>query len=73
MVLLIQSTQNSDRPALHLKLSDRDFAMKVAENSHAALENLSDVVSEQASVGEQALVSKRGLARLPPCGRPPRR
>jgi low affinity Fe/Cu permease len=42
MVFLIQNTQNRDTLAFHLKLSELVFAVKGAENSHAALENLSD-------------------------------
>jgi low affinity Fe/Cu permease len=42
MVFLIQNTQNRDMLSVQLKLSELVLAMKGAENSFAALEDLSD-------------------------------
>ncbi|MBV9260164.1 MAG: low affinity iron permease family protein [Pseudolabrys sp.] len=42
MVFLIQNTQNRDTLALQLKLSELVLAMKGAENSFAAIEDLTD-------------------------------
>lgn len=42
MVFLIQNTQNRDMMAVQLKLSELVLAMKGAQNSFAALEDLTD-------------------------------
>jgi low affinity Fe/Cu permease len=42
MVFLIQNTQNRDMLAVQLKLSELVLAMKGAENSYAAIEDLTD-------------------------------
>lgn len=47
MVFLIQSTQNRDTKALHLKLDELIRAVQTARNSFIDLENLSDEELEQ--------------------------
>jgi len=72
MVFLIQNTQNRDTLAFHLKLSELVFAVKGAENSHAALENLSDdeledlhlVFCERASHALHTLDTRRSGGKL---------
>jgi low affinity Fe/Cu permease len=47
MVFLIQNTQNRDMLAVQLKLSELVLAMKGAENSYAAIEDLTDEELEE--------------------------
>ena len=47
MVFLIQSTQNRDTLAFHLKLSELVFAVKGAKDQYAALETLEDKELEE--------------------------
>jgi low affinity Fe/Cu permease len=71
MVFLIQNTQNRDSVALQLKLGELIIAMKGAENSIAAVEELSEEELEQlhkdllarAQATSDALQDRRGRKR----------
>ena len=71
MVFLIQSTQNRDSIALQVKLSELIIAMKGAENSFAAVEELSEEELERlhkellshAQVASDVLEVRRGKKR----------
>ena len=62
MVFLIQSTQNRDSQAIHLKLDELIRSNKEARNKLLALEDLSDLEMRKLQLEFEALRDEKALA-----------